>query len=70
MYLRPFKELRLINFAGNPICKDPEYRSYVLSHIKNLKYLDYRLVEAGYLPIVHGYTFASSLPPPRLAALH
>ena len=45
MYLRPFKELRLINFAGNPICQDPEYRSYVLSHIKNLKYLDYRLVQ-------------------------
>ena len=44
-YLRPFKSLRLINFAGNPICQDPEYRSYVLSHIKNLKYLDYRLVQ-------------------------
>jgi len=45
MYLRPFRELRLINFAGNPICQDPEYRSYVLSHIKHLKYLDYRLVQ-------------------------
>jgi len=44
MYLRQFKGLRLINFAGNPICKDPEYRPYILSHIKNLKYLDYRLV--------------------------
>lgn len=45
MYLRPFQSLRLINFAGNPISQDPEYRSYVLSHIKNLKYLDYRLVQ-------------------------
>mmetsp|Transcript_39587 Transcript_39587/g.98026 ORF Transcript_39587/g.98026 Transcript_39587/m.98026 type:complete len:526 (-) Transcript_39587:264-1841(-) len=45
MYLRPFRELRLINLAGNDICKDPEYRSYVLSHLKNLKYLDYRLVQ-------------------------
>eukprot|EP00976_Prorocentrum_cordatum_P084741 1185782-Prorocentrum_minimum.AAC.2 len=45
MYLRKFHELRLVNLAGNPFCKDPEYFSYVLSHIKNLKYLDYRLVD-------------------------
>eukprot|EP00899_Mesostigma_viride_P026340 jgi/Mesvir1/6891/Mv09053-RA.2 len=45
MYLRRFQELRLVNLAGNPICKDPEYRPYVLAHIKNLKYLDYRLVD-------------------------
>mmetsp|Transcript_22613 Transcript_22613/g.27292 ORF Transcript_22613/g.27292 Transcript_22613/m.27292 type:complete len:515 (-) Transcript_22613:220-1764(-) len=45
MYLRRFKNLRLVNLAGNPMCRDPEYRSYVLSHVKNLKYLDYRLVE-------------------------
>ena len=45
MYLRRFNKLRMVNLAGNPICKDPEYRSYVLSHIKNLRYLDYRLVE-------------------------
>lgn len=45
MYLRRFNKLRMVNLAGNPICKDPEYRSYVLSHIKNLRYLDYRLVD-------------------------
>lgn len=45
MYLRRFKNLRLVNIAGNPMCKDPEYRSYVLSHLKKLKYLDYRLVD-------------------------
>lgn len=44
IYLRQFKGLRLINFAGNPISKKPDYRPYILSHIKNLKYLDYRLV--------------------------
>ena len=45
MYLRKFPKLRLVNLAGNPICKDPEYRPYVLSRIKKLKYLDYRLVD-------------------------
>lgn len=44
MYLRQFKQLRLVNLAGNPICKDHDYRSYVLSHIKDLIYLDYRRV--------------------------
>ena len=44
MYLRQFKQLRLVNLAGNPICKSHDYRSYVLSHIKDLIYLDYRRV--------------------------
>ena len=44
LYLRRFRKLRLINLAGNPICSDGEYRPYVLSHIKDLKYLDYRMV--------------------------
>jgi hypothetical protein len=44
MYLRQFKELRLVNLAGNPICSNPEYKSFVLSHISNLTYLDYRRV--------------------------
>ena len=45
MYLRNFGNLRLVNLAGNPICQDPEYRPYVLSHLKHLKYLGYRLVD-------------------------
>jgi hypothetical protein len=44
MYLRQFRNLRLVNLAGNPMCKDHDYRSYVLSHIKDLTYLDYRRV--------------------------
>lgn len=44
MYLRQFRNLRLINLAGNPFCKEHDYRSYVLSHIKDLTYLDYRRV--------------------------
>lgn len=47
MYLRQFKKLRLVNLAGNPIAAAPDYRSYVLSHIKDLTYLDYRRVNAA-----------------------
>jgi oligoribonuclease (3'-5' exoribonuclease) len=45
MYLRQFRQLRLVNLAGNPVCADPEYHNYVLSHIPTLTYLDYRLVD-------------------------
>jgi hypothetical protein len=44
MYLRQFKNLRLVNLWGNPFCDKSDYRSYVLSHIKDLTYLDYRRV--------------------------
>uniref|UniRef100_A0A7S0R7I6 Dynein regulatory complex subunit 3 n=1 Tax=Chlamydomonas leiostraca TaxID=1034604 RepID=A0A7S0R7I6_9CHLO len=44
MYLRQFRNLRLVNLAGNPFCKDHDYKTYVLSHIKDLTYLDYRRV--------------------------
>lgn len=47
MYLRQFKKLRLVNLAGNLIAASPDYRSYVLSHIKDLTYLDYRRVNAA-----------------------
>lgn len=45
LYLRRFGNLRMVTLTGNPVCKDPEYRSYVLAHLKHLKYLDYRLVD-------------------------
>jgi len=44
MYLRKFKNLRMLNLEGNPVCHDPEYRMFVLAHIRNLKYLDYAMV--------------------------
>ncbi|KAJ3123148.1 Dynein regulatory complex subunit 3 [Nowakowskiella sp. JEL0407] len=44
-YLSRFENLRVLNAAGNSLCKNPNYRHYVLAHIRNLKYLDYRLVD-------------------------
>lgn len=41
-YLVRFSNLQLLNLAGNPLAKDADYRSYVLSHLKHLSYLDYR----------------------------
>lgn len=47
MYLRTIPTLRILNLSGNPICKDADYRQYVLAHIKNLRYLDYYLIDKG-----------------------
>jgi len=45
LYLRQFSKLRLVTLEGNPVCKDPEYRMYVLAHLEHLRYLDYSLIE-------------------------
>jgi hypothetical protein len=45
-YLRQFNNLESVNLAGNPICREANYKSYLLSHIKSLKYLDYVRVNA------------------------
>jgi Leucine-rich repeat len=45
-YLRQFQHLELVNLADNPICREANYKSYILSHLKNLKYLDYNRVQA------------------------
>jgi hypothetical protein len=49
MYLRQIPSIRILNLAGNPVCEThkEDYRPYVLAHIKDLRYLDYRLVDAG-----------------------
>jgi len=45
LYLRPFKRLHAVNFAGNPLCQEAEYRPYALAHLPRVKYLDYRMVD-------------------------
>jgi len=44
MYLRQIPSVRILNLDGNPICLNEDYRPWVLAYIKNLRYLDYRLV--------------------------
>lgn len=40
-YLRKCDQLKVIKLSGNPVCKNPEYKNYLLSHVNQLKYLDY-----------------------------
>lgn len=44
-YLIKFEKLRVLNLSGNAVCKDKNYKNYCLAHFKNLKYLDYRLID-------------------------
>ncbi|KAI9138714.1 hypothetical protein BKA69DRAFT_1090274 [Paraphysoderma sedebokerense] len=44
-YLSQFSNLRCVNISGNPVCKHPNYKLFILARNKNLSYLDYRLVE-------------------------
>ena len=45
LHLRRFAHLQAANFAGNLFAEEAEYRSYVLTHLKHLKYLDNRIVD-------------------------
>jgi len=45
IYLRQFRNLRMLNLIGNPIAENPEYRPFILSHVNNLVYLDFRRVD-------------------------
>ena len=45
LFLRRFRNLKLLNIEGNPVCVEAEEcRFYILAHLKSLKYLDYQLV--------------------------
>ncbi|NXR11303.1 DRC3 protein, partial [Semnornis frantzii] len=44
IYLRRFKNLRTLNLAGNPLCEDERYTLFVVAHLPDLVYLDFRLV--------------------------
>ncbi|KXJ27071.1 Leucine-rich repeat-containing protein 48 [Exaiptasia diaphana] len=46
LYLRRFKNLRTLNLSSNPFCEDVSYKEYVIAHLPNLVYLDFRLVDS------------------------
>jgi len=45
--LRDFKNLRLLNLKGNPVCEEDDYYNTVFAYLINLKYLDYDMIEAS-----------------------
>lgn len=44
IYLRRFKHLRTLNLTGNPLCDDEQYTLFVVAHLPDLMYLDFKLV--------------------------
>uniref|UniRef100_A0A8C0BFW4 Dynein regulatory complex subunit 3 n=1 Tax=Buteo japonicus TaxID=224669 RepID=A0A8C0BFW4_9AVES len=44
IYLRRFKNLRTLNLTGNPLCHDEQYTLFVVAHLPDLVYLDFKLV--------------------------
>eukprot|EP00056_Hartaetosiga_gracilis_P000489 m.38601 g.38601 ORF g.38601 m.38601 type:complete len:524 (+) comp10228_c0_seq1:95-1666(+) len=46
VYLRKFPNLKCLNLAGNPLCSDDHYESFVIAHLPHLKFLDYRRVSS------------------------
>ncbi|NXV83580.1 DRC3 protein, partial [Atlantisia rogersi] len=44
IYLRRFKNLRTLNLTGNPFCNDEQYMLFVIAHLPDLVYLDFKLV--------------------------
>uniref|UniRef100_A0A8C2JV88 Dynein regulatory complex subunit 3 n=1 Tax=Cyprinus carpio TaxID=7962 RepID=A0A8C2JV88_CYPCA len=45
LYLRKFKHLRTLNLAGNLICEEESYKTFVTAYLPDLVYLDYRLLD-------------------------
>ncbi|XP_073799701.1 dynein regulatory complex subunit 3 isoform X2 [Danio rerio] len=45
IYLRRFQSLRTLNLAGNPICEEDRYKTFVSAYLPELVYLDYRLLD-------------------------
>ena len=43
--LRQLRSLRMLTLAGNPICKEAEYKMTVLAFVDTLKYLDYAFID-------------------------
>ncbi|XP_022802864.1 dynein regulatory complex subunit 3-like [Stylophora pistillata] len=45
IYLRKFKSLRTLNLSGNPFSEEANYKEYVIAHLPDLVYLDFRLID-------------------------
>ncbi|KAL9956946.1 hypothetical protein ACROYT_G038512 [Oculina patagonica] len=45
VYLRQFKFLRTLNLSGNPFSEEANYKDYVIAHLPELVYLDFRLID-------------------------
>ncbi|NXK93795.1 DRC3 protein, partial [Formicarius rufipectus] len=53
VYLRRLKKLRTLNLSGNPFCDDEQYPLFIVAHLPNLVYLDFKLVRDSTVRILH-----------------
>ncbi|NXO44647.1 DRC3 protein, partial [Locustella ochotensis] len=53
VYLRRLKHLRTLNLSGNPLCSEEHYRLFVVAHLPNLVYLDFKLVRCSTVRFLH-----------------
>ncbi|KAM6250050.1 dynein regulatory complex subunit 3 isoform 2-T2 [Porphyrio hochstetteri] len=47
IYLRRFKNLRTLNLSGNPFCDNEQYTLFVVAHLPDLVYLDFKLMKVA-----------------------
>lgn len=40
-----FKNLQVLNVAGNPFTKEPDYKNHIINSLPNLRYLDYSFID-------------------------
>ena len=40
-----FKCLQVLNVAGNPFTKEPDYKNHIINQLPNLRYLDYQYID-------------------------
>ncbi|KFQ50092.1 Leucine-rich repeat-containing protein 48, partial [Pelecanus crispus] len=59
IYLRRFKNLRTLNLTGNPLCDDEQYMLFVVAHLPDLVYLDFKLVSDTTVSILHSLVVKS-----------
>lgn len=45
MYLRQFRELKTICVKGNPITQKADFMPFILAHLPQIVYLDYKRVD-------------------------
>uniref|UniRef100_A0A8U8CJT5 Dynein regulatory complex subunit 3 n=1 Tax=Geospiza parvula TaxID=87175 RepID=A0A8U8CJT5_GEOPR len=56
IYLRRLKSLQTLNLSGNPFCSEEHYRLFVVAHLPNLVYLDFKLVRNSTVRFLHSLT--------------
>jgi len=47
IYLRRFKHLKSLNLKGNSMCKNTNHQAFVVAHLENVTFFNFRLIDEG-----------------------